>query len=116
MLVIISGRSMSEMKHEMQSIHWTVKLLLTVIIGAVLSIGMFLLLIDVFGSRQFLILFLSGFVSPILVATLLFMREQNSLAQSVAKGVSFGLIGGAIILTLTAACFFFILSDMHIQS
>ena len=97
---------MAETENEVRSIHWAVKLLLTVIIGGLLAVPFFVLLYltvmpllpDMPGSI-FSPLYLVSLTTTI-VATYLYLRERNGWRRSLLMGVAVGLVGSAIIMAV----------------
>ena len=97
------------MKDESRRVHWSVKLLLTVIVGSLLAVGATFLPADRLEAiipRPTLVLLCVGAVvgSTIVVPTILYRREHNDWRRSVEMGVAIGFSASAIILVVGLVC------------
>ena len=94
---------MAKMGNEVRSIHWAVKLLLTVLVGGLFAFGALFIPIDALATvipRHVVgpLCIVTVFIATIVFATFLYVRESNILRQSVLMGTVVGSVGLGIIM------------------
>ena len=95
---------MPDTKSEVRSIHWAVKLLLTVLVGGLFAIGVFFFSPHAFVGISPVVawtLYIAILVlSTTMVATFLYRRERNSWRRSFLMGIVVGVVASTAIILL----------------